>query len=131
MFGAAGGTSAAPPACLRRRGRQCRIAGFTPQGGPCAAGQGLLLLFLLYGTDRLAVRERRDALLREALPTGDDLALSRLDGQKVSADDLSRAVQALPFFGDCRVVLVDDLLSRFESKRRKAAGPEAAEPEEA
>jgi DNA polymerase III subunit delta len=91
----------------------------------------LLLLFLLYGTDRLAVRERRDALLRENLPAGDDLALSRLDGQKVSADDLSRAVQALPFFGDRRVVLVDDLLSRFEAKRRKGAGPDAAEADEA
>src|SRR5689334_18985308 len=80
------------PSGLRVRGRHSRMTAFTPQGGPCAAGQGLLLLFLLYGTDRLAVRERRDALLRESLPPGDDLALSRLDGQKVSADDLSRAV---------------------------------------
>ena len=77
------------------------------------------MLYLIYGTDRLAVRERRDAVLGEHLPAGgDDLALTRLDGQKCSADDLARAVQALPFFGDRRVVLVDDLLTRFESKRR-------------
>jgi len=82
---------------------------------------------VLYGSDRLAVRERREALLREYLPPGDDTALSRLDGQKCSADDLARAVQALPFFGDRRIVLVDDLLTRFESKRRRGGTPAAGE----
>jgi DNA polymerase-3 subunit delta len=88
------------------------------------------MLFVLYGSDRLAVRERREALLREYLPPGDDTALSRLDGQKCSADDLARAVQALPFFGDRRIVLVDDLLTRFESKRRRGGGAADAAGEE-
>ncbi|MGI8586788.1 MAG: DNA polymerase III subunit delta [Chloroflexia bacterium] len=85
------------------------------------------MLILLHGSDHLAVRERRDALLREALPGGDDSALTRLDGQKCSADELSRAVQAMPFFGDRRLVLVDDLLTRFEQKRKRAASAELAE----
>lgn len=88
------------------------------------------MLFVLYGTDRLAVRERREALLREQLPTPDDqVALVRLDGQKCGADDLSRAVQALPFFGDRRVVLVDDLLTRFETKRRRGETEDGAADE--
>lgn len=78
-------------------------------------------LVLLYGSDRLAVRERRTALLREQFPDGDDLALTRLDGAKCSADELTRAVSVMPFFGGQSVVLVDDLLTRFEAKRRKAA----------
>jgi DNA polymerase-3 subunit delta len=89
------------------------------------------MLFVLYGSDRLAVRERREALLWEYLPPGDDTALSRLDGQKCSADDLARAVQALPFFGDRRIVLVDDLLTRFESKRRRGAAAADTAGEEA
>src|SRR5690348_18446131 len=88
------------------------------------------MLFVLYGSDRLAVRERREALLREYLPPGDDTALSRLDGQKCSADDLARAVQALPFFGDRRIALVDDLLTGFESKRPRGAAPAEAEGDE-
>ncbi len=79
------------------------------------------MLLLIYGSDRLAVRERRAELLREQFPTGDDLALTRLDGLKCSADDLTRAVMVMPFFGGQSVVLVDDLLTRFEAKRRKAA----------
>lgn len=79
------------------------------------------MLTLIYGSDRLAVRERRAALLRAQFPDGDDLALTRLDGAKCSADELTRAVSVMPFFGGQSVVLVDDLLTRFESKRRKAA----------
>ncbi|HUS14099.1 MAG TPA: DNA polymerase III subunit delta [Chloroflexia bacterium] len=85
------------------------------------------MLFAVHGSDRLAVRERRDALLAQQLPPDDDMALTRLDGQKCSADEFARAVQALPFFGDRRVVLIDDLLGRFEPKRRRGAEPAAEE----
>jgi DNA polymerase-3 subunit delta len=88
------------------------------------------MMHILHGSDRLAVRERRKALLAELLPAGDDLALSRLDGAKCSADELTRAVSVMPFFGGVSVVMVDDLLTRFESKRRKAA-PAAEEAADA
>src|SRR5579859_1734396 len=89
------------------------------------------MLFVLYGTDRLAVRERRDALIREQLPADSaDLALSRLDGQKCTADELARAVQAVPFFGDRRIVVADDLLTRFEQKRRRPPSPDGADAPE-
>src|SRR5690242_5747810 len=85
------------------------------------------MLFVLYGTNRLAVRERRDALLREHLPVGaEEYALQRLDGQKCSADELARAVQTLSFFGDRRVVLIDDLLTRFEPRRRRGETADSA-----
>src|SRR5947209_9251411 len=90
-------------------------------------GEGGAVLFLLYGSDRLAVRERRDVLLQEYLPAGGaDFALTRLDGQKCTADEMLRTVQALPFFGDRRVVLVDDLLGRLEARRGRTGPPGAA-----
>lgn len=39
--------------------------------------------------------------------------LTRLDGARLSPDELTRAVQSLGFFGDTRVIVVEGLLSRF------------------
>jgi DNA polymerase-3 subunit delta len=104
------------------------------------------MLYALYGLDRLAVRGRRDALLREYAPGGaDDMALHRYDGSRCTPDDLTTAVHAVSFFGGRPVVVVDDLMTRFESARRArpsatdddaeadpdAAAPEAAAPEPA
>src|SRR5215212_9234630 len=76
------------------------------------------MLFALYGADRLAVRARRDALVREFAPGGpDDIAVRRLDGSQCSPDDLTTASQALTFFDTRPVIVVDDLLARFERAR--------------
>lgn len=80
------------------------------------------MLIALYGADRLAVRQRRDALVREYAPGGlDDMALRRLDGSACTPDELHTACHALVFFGGRPVVVIDDLLTRFESARRGRA----------
>src|SRR5690348_2827654 len=86
------------------------------------------MIFALYGADRLAVRQRRDVLLREYAPDGaDDMAMSRLDGSRCTPDDLHTACNAISFFGGRRVVVVDDLMLRFESARRGRAAKESAD----
>ncbi len=86
------------------------------------------MIFALYGADRLAVRQRRDGLLREYAPDGaDDMALSRLDGSRCTPDELHTACNAISFFGGRRVVVVDDLMLRFESARRGRAAKESAD----
>ncbi len=86
------------------------------------------MIFALYGADRLAVRQRRDVLLREYAPDGaDDMALSRLDGSRCTPDELHTACNAISFFGGRRVVVVDDLMLRFESARRGRAAKESAD----
>jgi DNA polymerase-3 subunit delta len=87
------------------------------------------MLIALVGADRLAVRRRRDALVREYAPGGpDDLALRRLDGSQCTPDELHTACHALVFFGGRPVVVVDDLLTRFESARRGKAAPADDDP---
>ena len=86
------------------------------------------MIFALYGADRLAVRQRRDALLRDYAPDGaDELGLSRLDGSRCTPDELHTACNALSFFGGRRVVVVDDLMLRFESARRGRPAKESAD----
>jgi DNA polymerase-3 subunit delta len=86
------------------------------------------MIFALYGADRLAVRQRRDALLREYAPDGaEDMALSRLDGSRCTPDELHTACNAISFFGGRRVVVVDDLMLRFESARRGRATKASAD----
>jgi DNA polymerase-3 subunit delta len=86
------------------------------------------MIFALYGADRLAVRQRRDALLREYAPDGaDEMGLSRLDGSRCTPDELHTACSALSFFGGRRVVVVDDLMLRFESARRGRPAKESAD----
>jgi len=86
------------------------------------------MIFALYGADRLAVRQRRDALLREYAPDGaDDMGLSRLDGSRCTTDELHTACNAISFFGGRRVVVVDDLMLRFESARRGRPAKESAD----
>lgn len=86
------------------------------------------MIFAFYGADRLAVRQRRDALLREYAPDGaDDMGMSRLDGSRCTPDDLQNACNAISFFGGRRVVVVDDLMLRFESARRGRAAKASAD----
>ncbi len=73
-------------------------------------------LFILYGPDRYSMDAETKRLLDTYLPVeqgGRDFNLLRLDGQKVSADQLAQAVQAMPFLYDRRVIIIDGLLARF------------------
>ncbi|MDQ3930396.1 MAG: hypothetical protein M3328_14785, partial [Chloroflexota bacterium] len=60
-----------------------------------------------------------------------DLNLVRLDGARVTPDELMRAVQSMGFLADRRVVVVEGLLSRFGSGKASGDDDSAASTERA
>ena len=78
----------------------------------------------MFGTDALAVRERL-AALRDAVEPPDlrEANLSSLDGGSLEPDELLAAALAVPFLASRRLVIVRDLLARFDGRR---SGPPAA-----
>ncbi len=79
------------------------------------------MIYLLYGEEEFLLHEAL-AGLRAGLGPGDmlDLNTVRLDGPSVSFGEFESAVVTMPFLADCRLVMVDGLLARFE---RAAAAP--------
>ncbi len=77
------------------------------------------MLITLVGPDRYSVGVALKTYLAKYAPEEaalGDLNLTRLDGAKITPDDLTRAVQAIGFLAEQRVVIVEGLLSRFTSK---------------
>lgn len=79
------------------------------------------MIVSLVGPDRFLVGQALDAYLKKYVPAdGDGMAdfnLVRLDGARLMPDELTRAVQAMGFFSEQRVVVVEGLLSRFGSSK--------------
>jgi DNA polymerase-3 subunit delta len=91
------------------------------------------MLITLIGPDRYLVGQSLKSYLAKFVPSDDpmgDFGLTRLDGARLAPDELQRTVQALGFFTERRVVVVDGLLSRFGSKAASDDGEssEAGEP---
>jgi len=89
------------------------------------------LLQVFYGADDFSIHE---ALLEIKANLGEssmpDVNTSYLDGTKLRPDELQAAVQAIPFFGDKRLVIVTGLLGRFEAKEKRAATKKSAKAQE-
>lgn len=81
------------------------------------------MILVVFGADPLTIRERVDAL-REAVGPADlrDANTLALDGVTVKPDELIAAAMAVPFLSDRRLVIVRNLLARFEGRR---GGPAA------
>ena len=74
------------------------------------------MIITLVGPERFLVAQALDGYLKKFVPDDGgmgDFGLTRLDGARVQPDDLQRAVQAMGFFSEQRVVVVEGLLSRF------------------
>jgi DNA polymerase III subunit delta len=87
------------------------------------------MLIVLLGPERFLVAQALKAYIEKYAPDAEglgDLNLVRLDGARVTPDELTRAVQSMGFLADRRVVVVEGLLSRFGSG--KAAGDDDASP---
>src|SRR5262245_2570289 len=77
------------------------------------------MLILLVGPDRYSVGVALKTYLAKYAPEDEalgDLNLTRFDGAKVLPDELARAVQAIGFLAEQRVVVVEGLLSRFAGR---------------
>jgi hypothetical protein len=91
------------------------------------------MLIALVGPDRYLVGQALQKYLDKYASDDGDFGgfnLTRLDGARLLPDELMRAVQAMGFFGDSRLVVVDGLLTRFggSSKTGADGGDDAAVP---
>ena len=87
------------------------------------------MLVILLGPERFLVSQALKSYLDKYAPADSalgDLNLTRLDGARITPDELERAVQAIGFLADTRVVVVEGLMSRFGAG--KAAEGEASTP---
>jgi len=85
------------------------------------------MFYIFHGEDELA-RSDRVAEFRQKIgdETTRDLNTTLLDGRKVTLAELRHAADAIPFLADKRLVIVEGLLTRLASSRRK--GDEEEEP---
>ena len=83
------------------------------------------MLITLLGPDRYTVGVALKNYLAKYAPEDSflgDLNMTRLDGARVSPDELERAVQAIGFLAEQRVVVVEGLLSRFGAGKAASDG---------
>jgi DNA polymerase-3 subunit delta len=92
------------------------------------------MLITLIGPDRYLVGQSLKSYLAKFVSPDDpmgDFGLTRLDGARLAPDELQRAVQAMGFFSERRVVVVEGLLSRFGGGKAAAdEGDSSGEQEE-
>ena len=76
------------------------------------------MIYVIYGPDVLAVRDRVTAL-REAVQPPDlrDANISALEGESVQPGEVVAAAMAAPFLASRRLVIVRNLLSRLGARR--------------
>ena len=76
------------------------------------------MLYLLYGLDEFSLKEALKEIKKEL---GDVSLLETntniLDGQKISPGEMNMVVGAAPFLAEKRLVIVNGLLGRFQSRR--------------
>src|SRR3954468_10721629 len=83
------------------------------------------MLIALIGPDRYLVGQSLHRYVPKYVPEASglgDLNLTRLDGARLLPDELARAVQAMGFLADTRLVIVEGLLSRFGGKAADSDG---------
>lgn len=74
------------------------------------------MIITIVGPERFLVAQALDAYLKKYAPDEagmGDFGLTRLEGARAQPDELQRAVQAMGFFSELRLVVVEGLLSRF------------------
>lgn len=88
---------------------------------------GNKLLYIFYGADEFSQREELAKLCREfASQQLGDLNTTKLDGARLSLDQLRTACNVVPFFAEKRVIVINGLLARFEPKQPREDGGHGA-----
>jgi len=85
------------------------------------------LIHIFYGADDFSSREALNEL-KMGLCDQDVLVAgsSRFEGAKLRADEFESAVQSIPFFGEKRLIIVDGLLGRFETREKRSGVKKSA-----
>jgi DNA polymerase-3 subunit delta len=79
------------------------------------------LLYILYGLDNYSLHQELDNIKKSA---GSDVAagtnIMEMEGDKLSLTDLKIACETVPFLADKRLVIINGLLERFDTKAKPA-----------
>jgi DNA polymerase-3 subunit delta len=82
------------------------------------------LVYILFGTDDFSLRQKLEEI-KSTLGDKESLALNTtvLDGRRLTAPQLINTCSTVPFLANCRLVIVEGLLDRFD----QSAGAKRAE----
>lgn len=88
------------------------------------------MFYVLHGDDEFTRSEEVARRKQQVMAAGmGDLNVMELDGRRLAFEELVSACQAMPFLTDRRLVIVRDLLQRFEGARAtRGRGKGAANP---
>ncbi|MCL2140757.1 MAG: DNA polymerase III subunit delta [Dehalococcoidia bacterium] len=85
------------------------------------------MIHIYYGADEFSIHEAvlafKNSLGEASLSEANT---SRLNGVKLRTEELQAAVQSMPFLGTQRLVIVEGLLSRFDTKEKKSGTKKTA-----
>jgi len=89
------------------------------------------MFYVFHGDDEFTRSEEAAGLKQQVMADGmGDMNVVELDGRRLAFDELVNACQVMPFLADRRLVIVRDLLQRFERAaggRRRGKGPDGGE----
>ncbi len=92
---------------------------------------GRQLLHVLIGEDDYSIRQALDKIKRSI---GDPTALltnsTVFDGRQLTVEELQTACDTVPFLAEKRLVVVEGLLERFESRNKSSRKKPARQPEQ-
>lgn len=79
------------------------------------------MLYVLYGPDNYSLHQELDSIKQSV---GSDIAagsnVMELEGEKISLTDINIACETVPFLADKRLVIINGLLERFDTKPKQA-----------
>ncbi len=80
----------------------------------------LLMYYILHGEDEFTRSEQVKELRKKmGDPQFADLNINLLDGRKATLGEIAHACDAMPFLLDKRLVIIEGLLARLESRKKK------------
>jgi len=89
------------------------------------------LIYLLYGEDEFSLRETLTSMKQSVKPPElRDVNTNVVKAAEVNYDELAAACSTVPFLAEKRLVVVEGLLSTFESRTRSRSGTRAVSSEE-
>jgi DNA polymerase-3 subunit delta len=87
------------------------------------------MFYILHGEEEFTRSEEVAKLRAQVMSQGmGDLNIARLDGRKLGLAELISICSTTPFLSDRRLIIVEDLLQRFEPLKRSHDEEEGAEP---
>jgi DNA polymerase-3 subunit delta len=89
------------------------------------------MYYIFHGEDEFSRAEQVNKFRAQmGEPQFADLNTARLDGRRLTLGELQHACDAVPFLSDKRLVIVEEMLTRFDPRRKKSDDEDEQEREE-